>query len=190
MSKRRLQEKTEETENLKRPLAEWKDELHDRLTRKEPEMLSAVLPALNAYPGNGHLLLMAAIAALLEEKPAQSQIFVQRFTKRYVPFEHEDKLLTVIALAQQGRWTLAWQIIEKQGLVGINRSFSYLPGGWELRQWFHGWMRKIEREAKKQIATALKDAQKKRGKAKPPTTKKETPPTRTPIHITGAISLC
>ncbi|MBS1794002.1 MAG: DEAD/DEAH box helicase family protein [Acidobacteria bacterium] len=149
-------------------------ELRDRLARKEPELLAAVLPALTAYPGDGNLILMAAVAALLDNKPAQSQIYIQRFRKRFVPFEHEDKLLNAIALAQQGRWIQARQIIEKYGEGEINRSFIHLPGAWNLRVFFLGWTRKIEREAKRQTAAALKDGQRKRGKtARPEIAKKE-----------------
>jgi hypothetical protein len=70
-----------------------------------------VRPALNAYPGDPELLLLAATAALLDGLPDQSLRYLHRFTKRYQPIEAKDQLLLAIALAQQGRWSQAAQVV-------------------------------------------------------------------------------
>jgi hypothetical protein len=81
-------------------LAVWKTKLLAHIGGRQPNALQTVLPALQAYPTDPELLLLAVIAGLLDERPEQSLRYLQRFTKRYVPFTVEDQLLRAIALAQ------------------------------------------------------------------------------------------
>lgn len=54
----------------------------------DPHRHSGFLPqaeeAVRAQPGDGHLLLLAATAALFDQDPARAQVFLKRFSKRYV----------------------------------------------------------------------------------------------------------
>src|SRR5947207_13293073 len=43
--------------------------------------------AVRAQPGDGHILLLAATAALLDEDAARAQVFLKRFRKRYVAID-------------------------------------------------------------------------------------------------------
>ena len=86
-------------------LAVWKTQLFAHIGGRQPNALQTVLPALLAHPTDPELLLLAVVAGLLDERAEQSLRYLQRFTKRYVPFTVEDQLLRAIALAQRGMWT-------------------------------------------------------------------------------------
>ncbi len=132
-------------------LESWKRSLYDHLERREPKLLEAVLPALGAYPADGELLLLAAVAALLENKPEQSLRFQHRFAKRYRPFEAELLLLQAVALAQSEKWVLAWRIVTQHGTARLQGSIHYLPCAWSLAAWFRGWLGKIERAEERRV---------------------------------------
>src|SRR5439155_15055024 len=139
-------------------LAVWKAKLFAHIGGRQPNALQTVLPALQAHPTDPELLLLAVIAGLLDERPEQSLRYLQRFTKRYVPFTVEDQLLRAIALAQRGLWTQAAHLVKQHGVYELNSAIQHVPCGWQLMSWFHGWIRKIEREAQRrnpavQIAT-------------------------------------
>jgi superfamily II DNA or RNA helicase len=139
-------------------LAVWKTQLFAHIGGRQPNALQTVLPALQAYPTDPELLLLAVIAGLLDERPEQSLRYLQRFTKRYVPFTVEDQLLRAIALAQRGMWTQAAHVVKQHGVYELNSAIQHVPCGWQLMSWFHGWIRKIEREAQRrnpavQVAT-------------------------------------
>ncbi|MCP9496330.1 MAG: SNF2-related protein [Pyrinomonadaceae bacterium MAG19_C2-C3] len=133
-------------------LGHWKRKLYDHLERREPKLLDAVLPALNAYPADGELLLLAAVAALLENKPEQSLRFQHRFAKRYRPFEAELLLLQAVALAQGEKWVLAWGIVGQHGTQRLQGSIRYLPCARSLAAWFRGWLGKIERAEGRRVS--------------------------------------
>jgi superfamily II DNA or RNA helicase len=109
-----------------------------------PDALQVALPALNAFPNDVEVLLLTIIGALMDRKPDHALRFLNRFTKNWIPTEHEDQLLRAIALAQQGVWTQAAQIGNQIGWQSLYGAFQYLPGTWGLRSWTHGWVRKIE----------------------------------------------
>ncbi|MBM3225450.1 MAG: DEAD/DEAH box helicase, partial [Candidatus Tectomicrobia bacterium] len=86
----------------------------------------------------------ASIAALLEERPDQSARYLQRFSKRYVPFTVEDHLLRAIALAQRGMWPQAVQVVTQHGMRQLYTATQHLPCGEQLLPWFRDWLRRIE----------------------------------------------
>jgi superfamily II DNA or RNA helicase len=130
-------------------LAVWKTKLFAHIGGRQPNALQTVLPALQASPTDPELLLLAVIAGLLDERPEQSLRYLQRFTKRYVPFTVEDQLLRAIALAQRGMWAQAAHLVKQHGAYALNSAIQHVPCGWQLMSWFHGWVRKIEREAQR-----------------------------------------
>ena len=130
-----------------------KQALYTHISRREKEPLRLVQPVLNAHPADPDLLLLAALAALLEERPDQSLRYQHRFSKRFVPLAAEDHLLRAIALAQQGRWAQATQVLKQQGSRRLHASIQYLPCGWALMSWLRGWISKIEREQKRRVAS-------------------------------------
>ena len=81
---RRVEES--EVARLERALG-WEQLL--RTAFAEPDRNSGFLElaeeAVRAQPGDGHILLLAATAALLDADPARAQVFLKRFSKRFVP---------------------------------------------------------------------------------------------------------
>ncbi len=141
-----------------------KRNLLDHVMDQRPNALQAALPALNAYPNDAEVLLLAVLAALMDEKPDQALRFLHRFSKNWQARADEDQSLRAIALAQQGLWTQAAAIGKHIGWSNLSGAFLYLPGSWALRDWTHGWARKIERfeDREKRSAAAKKAAEKRK----------------------------
>ena len=85
----------------------------DRILRAafaDPHRHSGFLPqaeeAVRAQPGDGNILLLAATAALLDQAPPRAQVFLKRFSKRYVAIGTYH-LLRALALAQENKLGLA-----------------------------------------------------------------------------------
>ncbi|MEJ7616248.1 MAG: DEAD/DEAH box helicase, partial [Pyrinomonadaceae bacterium] len=150
-------------------LAAWKARLAAHVSRREKDALAAVQPALNAYPADPELLLLAALAALLDKRPDQSLRYQHRFAKKFSPIEAEDHLLHALALAQQERWTQAAQILKQHGQAKLHGSIHYLPCGWSLMSWIRGWLNKIKREEERRTAAAAQTIKLKKPAARPST---------------------
>ncbi len=81
--------------NLKEPIFEH---IRNRL----PDPHAVVKPLLLSYPTDPDVLILAALAALLEERPDQSLTYQKRLKRRYVP-SPAVHLLHPLALAQKRR---------------------------------------------------------------------------------------
>jgi hypothetical protein len=90
--------------------------------------------AVRAQPGDGHVLLLAATAALLDEEAARAQVFLKRFRKRYVAID-TCHLLNALALAQENRLLPARSLLEAHGLTDWFNALRVFPGGFERRAW-------------------------------------------------------
>ncbi|MCI0388842.1 MAG: SNF2-related protein [Acidobacteria bacterium] len=136
----------------------------DHILDQLPNALQAALPALNAFPNSVEALLFTIMAALMDGKPDQALRFLHRFTKDWQPHAHEDQLLRVIALAQQGHWAQAAMIGKQIGWKKLYSASTYLPGNWLLVDWAHGWVRQIERfeDREKKSIIAKKTAEKRK----------------------------
>lgn len=71
----------------------WGELFPARFRSKQPDLLLARLPALQAYPTDSAILLLVAIAALIDERPEQSLRYLHRFNKHFAPDYAEDNLL-------------------------------------------------------------------------------------------------
>src|SRR5712671_1886146 len=58
--------------------------------------------AVRAQPGDGVILLLAATAALLDQNPERAQVFLKRFSKRYVAIGAYH-LLRALVLAEENK---------------------------------------------------------------------------------------
>jgi superfamily II DNA or RNA helicase len=90
--------------------------------------------AVREQPGDGHILLLAATAALLDEDAARTQVFLKRFRKRYVAID-TCHLLNALALAQENRLLPARSLLEAHGLTDWFNALHVFPGGFERRAW-------------------------------------------------------
>lgn len=143
-------------------LAAKKRALFVHLADRQPEALQAVLPMLNAYPTDAELLLLAVTAALLDALPQPALRYLHRFTKRFVPCAAEHHLLRAIALAQQGLWTQAAQIVRHHGAPALHSAIQYVPCGWQLVSWYRDWLWKIERAEQRHTAPVPKPGHRRR----------------------------
>jgi superfamily II DNA or RNA helicase len=124
---------------------EWKEHLWRYIVGSEPDALSRAIPILGKFPNDPEVLAMTIIAALRDEKPQQALRYLDRFTKKFQMLQREDVLLRVIALAQQGLMSLAWQQLHNYDVYEVRASVSTLPISWGFRSWFFNWIDKIER---------------------------------------------
>jgi superfamily II DNA or RNA helicase len=93
--------------------------------------------AIEACPGDVIILMLAATAALLDERPERALVFLKRFSKRAsAPAEH---VLHALALNQVNKRAAARALLERNGLTNRLAAVKAFPGGsrrlpWLMRQ--------------------------------------------------------
>ena len=107
----------------------------------DPNLHSGFLPlaeeAIGACPGDPIILMLAATAALLDERPERALALLKRFSKRAsAPAEH---LLHALALNQLNKPAAARALLERNGLISRLAAVKAFPGGakrlpWLMRQ--------------------------------------------------------
>ena len=104
----------------------------------DPDRESGFLPqaeeAVRAHPGDGSILLLAATAALFDQNPERAQVFLKRFSKRYLAID-ACHLLRALALAQENKLGLARSVLDAHGLANRLYALQIFPGGWSRRAW-------------------------------------------------------
>ncbi|MCP3441287.1 DEAD/DEAH box helicase [Bradyrhizobium sp. CCGUVB14] len=134
--------------------------------------------AVRAQPGDGHILLLAATAALLDEDAARAQVFLKRFRKRYVAID-ACYLLDALALAQQNRLLPARSLLDAHGLTDWLNVANVFPGGLERRGWLYRHYARIFEPSKtvrsRRSAAGPVPKAKTRVKPRPPTEGAVTP---------------
>src|SRR5215471_13982014 len=116
------------------------DEWDQRLLRAfaNAKKTSGFLPlaeeALRAWPGDPHILCLAATAALLDGEPERALVFLKRYAKCFFPTATHH-LLSALALEQQNKRAMARAILERHGLTSPDGALRAFPGGWKRRDW-------------------------------------------------------
>jgi superfamily II DNA or RNA helicase len=132
-----------EVARLERALG-WEQIL--RAAFAEPDRNSGFLElaeeAVRAQPGDGRILLLAATAALLDADPARAQVFLKRFSKRFVPVAAWH-LLHALALGQENKLAAARAVLNDRGLADESDVMWLFPGGLRCRRWLHGQYNRI-----------------------------------------------
>jgi superfamily II DNA or RNA helicase len=132
-----------EVARLERALG-WEQIL--RAAFAEPDRHSGFLElaeeAVRAQPGDGRILLLAATAALLDADPARAQVFLKRFSKRFVPVVAWH-LLHALALGQENKLAAARAVLNDRGLADESDVTWLFPGGLRRRRWLHGQYNRI-----------------------------------------------
>src|SRR6516162_1987990 len=104
----------------------------------DPDRASGFLPqaeeAVRAHPGDGLILLLAATAALLDQKSERAQIFLKRFSKRFVAIA-PYYLLRALVLQEGNNLASARSVLEANGLANGFDALQVFPGGWTRRTW-------------------------------------------------------
>jgi superfamily II DNA or RNA helicase len=98
--------------------------------------------AERACPGDPIILCLAATAALLDENPEQTLVFLKRYRKRYIAND-TYYLLYALALAQQAKLEAARAVLERNELIFPDRVFPAFPGGLERSDWLSDWLDRI-----------------------------------------------
>jgi hypothetical protein len=132
----------------------WAERVRVALARDPANAVALADKALTARPADGDLLLLAAVAALVNELPARAQIYLKRYQKRSGR-DRSSLLLTAIALAQQDKVTEAWTILHENGLAGWGASGAFV-GGLALFPWLRERVVGIERAHHRRERAALK----------------------------------
>ena len=119
--------------------SDWSERLHAAFA--DANLHSGFLPlaeqAIEACPGDPVILMLAATAALLDERPERALGFLKRFSKRAsAPAEH---LLHALALKQQNKRDAARAMLGRHGLASRWAAVNAFPGGskrlpWLMRQ--------------------------------------------------------
>lgn len=118
---------------------EWFEEIA-RCLEEGAGALACASQAADAYPADGSLVLLAAWAAIVENRPETSLRFLKRYTKRYLPTARSE-LCRAIALAQLQRWPQARALLRRYELE-TNVPFYLLPSG-IYRRWVSVWLHAI-----------------------------------------------
>src|SRR2546425_612891 len=115
-----------QTSSGSRTQQEWLEELYSYVQKGGKQPVRLAIQALNAYPTNGELLLVTALAALIEERPDQSLRYQKRFSKHFLP-SVDLLLLQALTWAQQSRWGQADRLIKENGLNDLQGIVFYFP---------------------------------------------------------------
>ncbi len=125
--------------------------------------------ALEAIPGDPELLLMAANAALLDDKLDQAQLHLKRFSKRATAPAAE--LLRAFLLNRMGAKAAARTILEREGLTNWMEVYKHFPAGRAHADWMFQQLDEILNEPKparrKPAAAKAKAVAKPAAKPKP-----------------------
>ena len=106
------------------------------------ELLPLAEQALRAHPEDGHVLLLATTAALIDRRPARAQILLQRFAKLYKAISAYH-LLRALALAQADQPQQARDMLEANGLAFRFAALQSFPGSPARRDWLVGELNQI-----------------------------------------------
>jgi superfamily II DNA or RNA helicase len=114
----------------------WIETLSEALSdpNRHSGFLAQAESALEACPGNGAILILAATAALLDQRPERALVFLKRFSKRYEarPTQH---LLLALALFQSKKTAAARTLLERHGLTQWYDAFEVFPAGQARFRW-------------------------------------------------------
>ncbi len=151
---------------------QWYREIYLRLVDKKRKPIETAAQAVNLYPTDAHMLMLAGFAAIVEEKPQLCLRYIKRYDKWYWP---NEMTLTcqAIALAQAGRWPMAQNLLGKHDLLHVPPSSRYplgLDGAWA---W--SWLKRIRQWAPKE-PDKRKPRSKTRAKSTPRTQKQGARP--------------
>jgi superfamily II DNA or RNA helicase len=145
----------------------WANKLNEAFRSRQAELVQLAEQAVRAYPHDPGLLELAAIAALLEERPEKSLRYLKRLEKHFVPDDREH-LLRALALAQQGLLVRAAEILRQHGLDNYRRAYSWFTADPCLRPWLSQWLDRIcthelrnhtvSRKARQKVSTARQES--------------------------------
>jgi superfamily II DNA or RNA helicase len=105
--------------------------------KRRSGLLELAEQAVGACPGEPRILVLAATAALLDQRPDRALAFLKRISKRYntTPTDH---LLQALALFQQGKRLMARALLVRHELTEWPAALQAYPGALAHMRWLHG----------------------------------------------------
>src|SRR5438128_3834737 len=94
----------------------WIEELRAALAERSPRLMVFAESALRESPGHPELLMLAALAALVERQPDRALVYLKRFRKRYAA-GGPITLLSALAAAQRGQFSRASTMLKEAGMA-------------------------------------------------------------------------
>ena len=140
--------------------------------------------ALQSWPHDGELLLLAALAELARETPARAQALLKRFTRRYGTANKAAHLLAAVALGQQGKHAQACTLLQANGLRTDSVAIGWFVGDNVMEPWLLAQLRAIRLAHIRSLPPARKRPVVTGRPAKPPAVRpvpQPTAPTLPPI---------
>lgn len=120
---------------------ELADSIRSRLADPKARPMETATQSVLTYPADGTLLLLAAYAGIVEQKPDAALRYLKRYNNHYYPGEGA-LVAHAIALAQSGRWPNAKAFVEEHEL-GIP-SFRVLKADGVDARMVVDWLRRIQ----------------------------------------------
>lgn len=118
--------------------------LYEALERGGPDLLKRAKKELDAFPGDGELLHLVSLAALLDGDPDEFLRYQKRLEKQF-QIVAVDHILRVVGLAQKKYWSAAIQLRKKYGLES-HRASHFFYRKPNLSTWLAKWLKAIDQE--------------------------------------------
>src|SRR5882724_11938607 len=137
----------------------WIARLRRALAERSRDLPVVADEALRACPGDIALLLLAATAALVAERPERSLAYLKRLHKKYEVeggISDVARLLAALCVASQGSLTRAWTMLDESGLASFSAARASFIGGPEWHDWLYERLATIRREAVRQRDAAAR----------------------------------
>ena len=123
----------------------WADRIRVALAKRSPQAFQVAEDALQSWPADAEILLLAALTALAGNQPDRALRLLKRYGKRHAP----GKLMTLLmglTLAQQGHFTQAWATLAAEELTTDRAAHSWFIGNTVMEEWLYDRLREIRRE--------------------------------------------
>ena len=153
---------------------EWADRIRVALAQRSSQVFQVADDALQAWPGDPEILLLAALASLAGNQPDRALRLLKRYGKRYVAGK-AMALLVALAHAQQGHFARAWTMLADEHLTTDRAAHAWFIGHTVMEAWLYDRLREIRRERLRTNGPAQG-----RPQALPGATREARPKTATP----------
>ena len=124
---------------------EWADRIRVALAKRSSSAFQIVDDALQAWPADAKILLLAALTALAGNQPDRALRLLKRYGKRYVPGKLMS-LLMALTYAQQGLFAQAWTILAAEEMTTDRAAHNWFIGNTVMEAWLYDRMHEIRRE--------------------------------------------
>jgi superfamily II DNA or RNA helicase len=152
----------------------WADRIRVALAKRSPHVFQVAEDALQAWPSDADILLLAALTALAGNQPDRAQRLLKRHGKHYVPGK-QMTLLMGLTLAQKGQFAQAWETLAADALTTDRAALAWFIGDSVMEQWLYDQLREIRRERLRAVGPALG-----RTRARPGTEREAKPKAASP----------